>query len=58
MRGSVFKRCTAAARCAVTTAALPRCGSNAVNWAYRAYVGRDENGRWREQYRQRLPAQG
>ena len=52
MRGSVFKRCS---RCGKVRRddrrTCPQCGSKVVKWAYRAYVGRDEDGRWREQYR-------
>ena len=50
MKGSVFKRCTRCQR-RVAERRCPNCGAASFSWAYRAYVGKDASGRWREQFR-------
>lgn len=57
MKGSVFKRCTSCGR-RVPKRRCPNCGSTSLSWAYRAYVGRTADGRWREQYRSGFESKG
>ncbi|MBA2557082.1 MAG: tyrosine-type recombinase/integrase [Chloroflexi bacterium] len=51
MSGTVYKRCS---RCGnrVKDRACAKCGGSAsFNWAYRAYVGKDNDGKWIRQLR-------
>ncbi len=55
MSGTVYKRCTKCGN-AVKNRACVRCGGSAsVKWAYRAYVGRDNTGKWVRQLRSGFP---
>jgi hypothetical protein len=55
MSGTVYKRCTKCGN-AVKNRACVRCGGSAsVKWAYRAYVGRDNAGKWVRQLRSGFP---
>lgn len=47
MTGSVYKRCSACGR-NVSGRSCDHCDSTSYQWAYRVYVGKDVNGRWRE----------
>lgn len=46
MSGTVYKRCTGCGT-ALKGSACAKCGPGArISWAYRAYVGKDAEGRW------------
>lgn len=49
MKGSVFKRCSGCGR-RVQKSSCGNCQSKTYSWGYRAYVGKDDNGRWKERF--------
>lgn len=49
MKGSVFKRCSSCGR-RVDGRVCGKCQSKSFSWAYRAYVGKDDTGRWKERF--------